>query len=110
MDFISNIIIDIIITFVFYLGFPVFYKFILKKECTEDQAKKYSLYNCIIVWIVFTIIHIVLGQNIVANILIAIAWYNIDYKILKPKEEKIVKEDDPELANLIKKLENKTDK
>lgn len=85
-SFFVSILISLFITILFYLSAPLIAKYIFKKEFTEKNAIKFMVANCIIVYIIFSIIQI-LSSNHLANISPAILWGIIGYIILKPQKK-----------------------
>ena len=80
MEIIISLIISILLTGIFYLAFPLFL-IIRKTRMNEKKARKIAIWNSIIVFIVFTIIHI-LTDGKTANPTAALTWFFIVQAIL----------------------------
>jgi len=91
LNWIITIFIDLIITVCFYLIVPLFLVYVLKKKYTEKEAKKIAIINSIIVFIIFTLAHIlVLEEEKLANPAPSFLWGFVAYSILKSKKNNTI--------------------
>ena len=81
------IILDLLLTLVVYLAFPLVY--IMKTAgTTVKQAKKYALINSVCGFLFFTILYIAIGSESMAGMPTAVLYYFIAKSMMTSMEEK----------------------
>lgn len=110
---IVNIIIDFLFTSFLFMIVPIIIFFTGKKDFSKEQIKRITIINSIVVFVIFIILFIILKKDLnVLTGLPAFFYGYVNYKLLSKhiKEEKYIypneEQEDEELENLIKKLEN----
>lgn len=107
--------VDLIITVVAYLGYPLYCKYIAKRTYTEEEARNLALKNTIIVAVCFIVFRLFTSGNLIISGSAAILWGFVSYSILKPSQEKQHYEtkksekNDPELTSLLNNLGSDTE-
>lgn len=87
-EIILNYFFSFIITIFVYLSFPLYLKYI-KKNYNIKNIKKIVIINSIIGWFIFTLIHIVLNDQKVANFALPVIYGTISYAILYKRSKNI---------------------
>lgn len=108
---ITNLMVNFVITIVFYCSFPLILRVIEKKTYEDKKAKKIAVINSIVAYILTSIVIIfVIGDVRVANIAPAILWGIVSYYILRKKTDETEEKEDNQLTELINKLEKEKEK
>lgn len=103
------LILDLILTIVFYLGYPFFRVVITKKKYTEKECKKMALWNSIIVGAFFMILTISQNQNATWNAGPAFLYYWINSSLWIDKNSKEKKKTKKDFATKPSKNEKMTE-
>ncbi len=104
-------IVDLVITVIAYLGYPLYCKYIAKKTYTEEEARNLALKNTIIVAVIFVLFRLFTSGNLILTGGAAVLWGFVSYSILKPnrqeqhRQEQSSEDDDTDLTELLKKLD-----
>lgn len=99
------IVIDIIVTLVVYLGFPIFYRAYYGKV-EMARAKKLALYNALVGFGIFTAFYcIVSGTLMLASLPTAVLYYLVGRTIMREKPQRL-DDNDVNIVDNIEDIDN----